>query len=107
MTQGSNRFFDDFSKLATDAGAVAQSFRREAETAVRAQAERFLSDMDIVQRDEHEAVKHMAAAARDEVDALHTKIAALEARIATLEARAGSATSSPDTGADGPSTPDA
>jgi len=89
MTQGSNRFFDDFSRLATDAGAMAQSFRREAETAVRAQAERFLSDMDIVQRDEHEAVKHMAASARDEVEALHTKIAALEARIATLEANSG------------------
>jgi BMFP domain-containing protein YqiC len=107
MTQGSNRFFDDFSKLATDAGAVAQSFRREAETAVRAQAERFLSDMDIVQRDEHEAVKHMAASARDEVEALHTKIAALEARIATLEAKSGSAPAVSDSGDDTPSTPDA
>lgn len=105
MTQGSNRFFDDFSKLATDAGAVAQSFRREAETAVRAQAERFLSDMDIVQRDEHEAVKHMAAAARDEVEALQTKIAALEARIATLEARSDAAPSASDADADAPSTP--
>jgi len=102
MTQGSNRFFDDFSKLATDAGAVAQSFRREAETAMRAQAERFLSDMDLVQRDEHEAVKHMAASARDEVEALQTKIAALEARIATLEARSGGA-SGPS--GDAPSTP--
>lgn len=102
MTQGSNRFFDDFSRLATDAGAVAQSFRREAETAVRAQAERFLSDMDIVQRDEHEAVKHMAASARDEIEALHTKIAALEARIATLEANAGTSSGGP---AGAPSTP--
>ncbi|WP_018699430.1 accessory factor UbiK family protein [Amorphus coralli] len=102
MTQGSNRFFDDFSKLATDAGAVAQSFRREAETAMRAQAERFLSDMDLVQRDEHEAVKHMAASARDEVEALQTRIASLEARIATLEARSGGA-SGPS--GDAPSTP--
>ncbi|MDQ0314229.1 accessory factor UbiK family protein [Amorphus orientalis] len=91
MTQGSNRIFDDFAKLASDATSVAQSVRKEMETAVRAQAERFLSDMDLVQRDEHDAVKEMAAAARDEAEDLKTRLAALEARVATLEAGSGSA----------------
>lgn len=89
MTQGSNRLFDDFAKLASDATSVAQSVRREIETAVRVQAERFLADMDLVQRDEHEAVKEMAASAADEVDQLKTRIAALEARVASLEAASG------------------
>jgi BMFP domain-containing protein YqiC len=51
MTQTNNRLLDEFAKLATDAAAVAQGVRREAETAFRAQAERFLSDMDVVSRD--------------------------------------------------------
>ncbi|MEW5423715.1 accessory factor UbiK family protein [Amorphus sp. 3PC139-8] len=104
MTQGSNRLFDDFAKLATDASTVMQSFRREAEGIVRAQAERFLADMDLVQRDEHEAVKQMAVTASDQVDALQTRIAALEARVAALEAGSGPA-SSGSSESDGSSTP--
>lgn len=89
MTQTSNRLFDEFAKLATDAAAAAQGVRREVETAFRAQAERFMSDMDIVSRDDHEAVKAMAAKARAENEALKAALAALEARVAVLEAAAG------------------
>ncbi|CTQ51922.1 Membrane fusogenic activity [Roseibium album] len=78
MTQGPNRILDDFAKLMTDAAGVAQGARREVETAFRAQAERFLSDMDIVSREEHEAVKEMAVKALDKVEELESRLAKLE-----------------------------
>jgi len=78
MTQGPNRMFDEFAKLMTDAAGVAQGARREVETAFRAQAERFLSDMDFVSREEHEVVKEMAVRALDRVEELESRIAALE-----------------------------
>ena len=81
MTQTSNRLLDEFAKMMTDAAGVAQGVRREVETAVRSQAERFLGDMNMVQREEFEAVRDMAMRARDENDALKLRIAALEARM--------------------------
>ncbi|WP_417768275.1 accessory factor UbiK family protein [Stappia sp.] len=78
MTQGSNRILDDFAKLMTDAAGVAQGARREVETAFRAQAERFLADMDLVKREEHDVVKDMAAKALDAVEALEARVAELE-----------------------------
>ncbi|WP_346910011.1 accessory factor UbiK family protein [uncultured Roseibium sp.] len=78
MTQGPNRMFDEFAKLMTDAAGVAQGARREVETAFRAQAERFLSDMDFVSREEHDAVKEMAVRALDRVEELEARIEALE-----------------------------
>ncbi len=78
MTQGPNRMFDEFAKLMTDAAGVAQGARREVETAFRAQAERFLSDMDFVSREGHEAVKEMAVRALDRVEELEARIEALE-----------------------------
>ncbi|WP_321339014.1 accessory factor UbiK family protein [Breoghania sp.] len=78
MTQSNNRVFDDFAKLMTDAAGMAQGVRREVETAFRAQAERFLADMDVVSREEFEAVKEMAASAREEADALAARVEALE-----------------------------
>ena len=85
MTNGSNRILDDFAKLMTDAAGAAQGVRNEMETALRAQAERVLNSMDVVQREEFEAVREMAAKARDENEALSEKIAALEKRVAALE----------------------
>ncbi|WP_417671937.1 accessory factor UbiK family protein [Roseibium sp.] len=83
MTQGPNRVFDDFAKLMSDAAGVAQGARREVETAFRAQAERFLSDMDLVSRDEHEAVKEIAVRALDKVEELEARLEALEKKPAT------------------------
>ncbi len=85
MNQGPNRIFDEFAKLMTDAAGAAQGVKREMETAVRAQAERFLADMDLVKREDHDAVKEMAANARAANEALAERISALEARIAALE----------------------
>lgn len=78
MTQGPNRVLDDFAKLMTDAAGVAQGARREVETAFRAQAERFLSEMDVVSREEHEAVKEMATRALDKVEEFESRLAKLE-----------------------------
>ena len=80
-TTGPNRILDEFAKLMTDAAGAAQGVKREVETAFRAQAERFLNTMDLVQREEFEAVREMAAKAREENDRLAARIAALEAQL--------------------------
>jgi BMFP domain-containing protein YqiC len=82
MTTGTNRIMDEFAKLMTDAAGAAQGVRKEIETAVNAQAERWLNSMDIVKREEFEAVREMAIKARDENEALAARIAALEAKLA-------------------------
>ncbi len=82
MAAGPNKLLDELAKLATDAAGAAQGVRREVETAFRAQAERMLNTMDVVQREEFEAVRDMATKARAENKALATRIEALETRLA-------------------------
>ena len=94
MTQTSNRVLDEFAKLMTDAAGVAQGVRREVETAVRSQAERFLGEMNVVQREEFEAVRDMAARARDENEALRLRVQVLEARLNSPGGPAGTPVSS-------------
>lgn len=84
MTNGTNRILDEFAKLMTDAAGAAQGVRREVETAFRAQAERILGSMDVVQREEFEAVREMALKARAENDALAARIDSLEKRLAAM-----------------------
>ena len=81
MTQTTGRFFDELGKLITDAAGAAGGVRKEVENVVRSQAERVLRDLDVVQREEFEAVKAMAQKAREENDALKARISALEAAI--------------------------
>ena len=88
MVQTTNRFFDEVARLMNDAAGVAQGVRREFETLFRTQAERFLRDLDLVKREEFEAVKDMARLAREENEALKTRVAALEA----AQAASGAAT---------------
>jgi len=80
MTQTSNRFFDEAARLMNDAAGVAQGVRREFDTMLRHQAERILGDLDVVKREEFEAVKEMARLAREENEGLKARIAALEAK---------------------------
>ncbi|NJO23572.1 MAG: accessory factor UbiK family protein [Sphingomonadales bacterium] len=84
MTQTTNRFLDELSKLLTDAAGAAQGMRREVETLMKAQGERILRDMDVVQREEFEAVKEIATKARDENEQLKARIAALEAALSQV-----------------------
>lgn len=91
MTQTSNRFFDEIGRLMNDAAGAAQGVKREVDTVVRNQAEKILRDLDIVKREEFEAVKDMARLAREENEAL-------KARIVALEAKLGISPSAPDDG---------
>jgi BMFP domain-containing protein YqiC len=88
MTQTSNRIFDEFARLMTDAASVAQGVRREAETVVRSQAERFIADLDLVKREEFDVVREMASKARAENEKLAARIAALEAKLGGDDAAA-------------------
>jgi BMFP domain-containing protein YqiC len=81
MTQTSSRFFDEIGRLMNDAAGVAQGVRREFDSVFRSQAERILRDLDVVKRDEFEAVKEMARIAREENEALKGRIADLEAKL--------------------------
>jgi BMFP domain-containing protein YqiC len=81
MTNGSNRVLDELAKLVTDAAGAAQGVRREVETAFRGQAERLLNTMDVVQREDFEAVREMAIRARAENTSLLARIEALEALV--------------------------
>lgn len=85
MAQTNNRFFDEVARLMNDAAGVASGVRREFETLVRTQAERMLNDLDVVKREEFEAVKEMARLAREENEALKARIAALEQKPAKPE----------------------
>jgi len=82
MTNGPNRILDEFARLMTDAAGAAQGVRREMETAFRAQAERLFNSMDMVQREEFEAVREMALKARAENEAFAARIAEIEAKLA-------------------------
>ena len=79
MTAG-NKFFDDMSKLMTNAMGVAQGAKTEAETAMKGFVDRWLADRDFVTREEFDAVKAMAQKAREENAALEARIAALEGK---------------------------
>lgn len=96
MTQTSSRIFDDVARLITDAAGLAEGARREVEMAVRVQAERALRSLDIVSREEFEAVRDMAIAARDENERLMARIEALEAQnVQSADKNSPAATSSP------------
>jgi hypothetical protein len=89
MTQTTGRFFDELGKLITDAAGAADGVRKEIESVVRAQAERVLRDLDVVPREEFEAVKAMAQKAREENERLKERIAELEAALAKRPAKKG------------------
>ena len=81
MTQTSNRFFDEIGRLMNDTAGLAQGLKREVDAVVRHQAEKILRDLDMVKREEFEAVKEMARLAREDSEALKGRIAALEAKL--------------------------
>jgi BMFP domain-containing protein YqiC len=85
MTQTTNKLFDDFAKLMTGAAGAAEGVKRETEALFRGQAEKFLRDMNVVAREDFEAVRDMAQKAREENEALSARIAALEAEVAKLK----------------------
>ncbi len=79
--QQSNKFFDDFSKLMTNAMGVAQGAKTEAETAMKSFIDRWMADRDFVTREEFDAARATAQKAREENTALEARIAVLEAKL--------------------------
>jgi BMFP domain-containing protein YqiC len=82
MTQTQSRFFDEMARLMNDATGVAQGVKREFDTLFRTQAERIVRDLDLVKREEFDAVAEMARLAREENEALKARIEALEKGVA-------------------------
>jgi BMFP domain-containing protein YqiC len=84
--QSQNKLFDDFVKLMNGAAGTFAGMARETESAARERAKEWIGGLDFVSREEFDAVKAMAAAARDEADALKARVEALEARLASADA---------------------
>lgn len=84
--QTKNPFLDDFAQLMTNAMGAAQGVGDEVQAVFRAQAERLIADMDLVGRDEFEAMKALAQSATEEAARLREELAQLSARVAALEA---------------------
>ena len=79
--QSENRMFDDFVKMVNGVAGTMAGMGREAESSMREKMREWMAGADFVSRDEFEAVKAMAAAARDENEILKARIAALEAKV--------------------------
>ncbi|MCW3798877.1 accessory factor UbiK family protein [Sphingomonas sp. BN140010] len=99
--QSQNRLFDDFVKIMNGAAGTVAGMTREAQESMRERMREFVGGMDFVSRDEFEAVKMMAAQAREEVEALRNRLAALEASTGKGPASAGA---TPGTRKKGPAT---
>ena len=97
--QTQNRLLDDLARVASGAIGVAAGMRAEVEARLREQFEKILSQMDLVTREEFDAVKAMAAKARAEQEDLAERVAALQAR---LDEAAGSAPARKPRAAKGP-----
>ncbi len=81
MTTTSSRFFDELAKLMSNAAGAAQGVRKEFDSIVRTQIERAMSGMDVVQREEFDAVRDMAARARQENERLSARLTELESKL--------------------------
>jgi len=85
--QTENKFFDDLSKVATSALGTLAGVGREVEENARRRAREFVGGADAISRDEFEAVKANAAAAREVTEVLKAEVAALRAEISALSAK--------------------
>lgn len=81
MSQMQNPFLDELAKIMTNAAGAAQGVTKEVETLFRSQGQKMLNEMDLVNREEFEAVKEMAANARAKNDELEARIKELEAQL--------------------------
>ncbi|WP_323015802.1 accessory factor UbiK family protein [Devosia sp.] len=76
----SNRIFDDLGRLMNEAAGMADGVRREVETVVRSQAQRLVADMDLVKREDFDALRELVQVQGEEIDALKKEIAALKTK---------------------------
>lgn len=76
----SNRIFDDLGKLMNNAAGAADGVRREVETMVKSQAERFVNDMDLVKREDYDALRELVQTQGEELAQLRKEVAALRSK---------------------------
>ena len=103
--QSQNRFFDDLVKMVNGAAGTVAGMTREAQDSMRERMKEYVAGMDFVSRDEFEAVKAMAAKAREEAEELKARIAAIEATAGKRKVPAGDA-KEPPAGVTGIETPE-
>jgi len=72
------RIFDDLGRLMNEAAGVADGVRREVETVVRGQAQRLVGDMDLVKREDFDALRELVQVQGEEIDALRHELALLK-----------------------------
>lgn len=75
-----NRLFDDLGRLMNEAAGVADGVRREVETVMRTQAQRLVNDMELVKREEFDALRELVQVQGEEIDQLRKEVAALRAK---------------------------
>ena len=85
--QSQNRLFDDFVKVMNGAAGTIAGMTREAQAAMQERMREWIGGLDLVSRDEFEAAKAIAVAAREESEALKVRVQALEAAVAGASAR--------------------
>lgn len=73
-----SRIFDDLGRLMNDAAGIADGVRREVETAFKSQAERFVADMDLVKREDFDALRELVQAQAEEIAVLRKELAELK-----------------------------
>jgi len=78
MAQASSRLFDNVGRMMNNAAGVADGMRREVESMVRAQAERFIMDMNLVKREDYDALRELVQNQSAELRALKAEVAALK-----------------------------
>ncbi|HVY51221.1 MAG TPA: accessory factor UbiK family protein [Devosia sp.] len=79
MTQASSRLLDNVGRMMNDAAGIAEGMRREIESMVRAQAERFVMDMNLVKREDYDALRELVQTQSAELRTLKAEVAALKA----------------------------
>ena len=79
MTTQNSRFFDEIGRMMNGAAGAADGIRREVETLVRSQAERFVNDMDLVKREDFDALREQVQLQDSEIKALRAEIESLKA----------------------------
>ena len=97
--QSENKMFDDFVKMVNGFAGTMAGMGREAESSMREKMREWVGGMDFVSRDEFDAVKAMAIAARDENEALKKRIEALELGVKPAAAAAKAKPAKPAKGA--------
>jgi BMFP domain-containing protein YqiC len=95
MMRLENRFFDDIARVVQGAAGVAAGLRQEVEQMVNTQLERLVVSMDMVSRDEFEALRAMALKALSEQEALAGRLARAEAALAALQSARAKSTAAP------------